>query len=104
MTYEGLDEKGNPQIKKVPLEKCLEREGYADLDSLNSQGFPTKKSPVQTYEPGKSVYFTSPVNGLAVRFISCPDDAYLGCGRDPLLSDSALGVFTCAEGVAKNSK
>lgn len=105
----GLDKSGQPIIKSVPLEDCLERDGWADLESLNSQGFPTKKAKVGAYEPGKTFYFWSPIlrsdkpeEGYVARFVADSGGAYVVCYRDPQDSNPSLGVFPCAEGDAKN--
>jgi len=94
-------ENGNPVFQREPLQTCLEQDCYADLESVNTQGFPTKSSPVQKYEPGKSVYFAQPIEGMAVRFWAGSDGALFDCGGDPQGSDAGLGVFaSCAEGAS----
>jgi len=96
---------GKPVFQKEPLQKCLEQDCYADLESVNSQGFPTKKSPIQKYEPGKSSYFYYPRENSAVGFDADPDDAVLSCNGGPRGAGAWLGVFDCAEGAhAEKSK
>jgi len=100
----GLKE-GKPVYQRQPLQKCLEGNCYADLASVNEQGFPTRKSPVKGYEPGKSVYFWHPRQSMAAGFDADPDDASFDCGGDPQYAGAWLGVFDCAEGAsAKKSK
>ena len=92
-TITGLDDKDNPTKSVVPLEDCLEKDGWAELDSLNSQGFPTRKAGIDKYEPGKTFYFLKPVEGRAAGSVADSDRLDLDCGRDPLGQDSSLGVF-----------
>ena len=101
ITATGLKD-GKLIFQREPLEDCLQEDGYADLESVNNQGFPTKKSPVDKYELGKSIYFWHPRKDLAVRFYADPVDAALDCGRYPQYSYSELGVFDYAEGAEKN--
>ncbi|MBS3089809.1 hypothetical protein J4461_02915 [Candidatus Pacearchaeota archaeon] len=84
-------------MAREPLEGCLEKECWADLESVNRQGLPTKKSPIKGYEPGKSVYFSRPEGNYVARFIAYSDRADLSCGRGPTYSDARLGVFLCAK-------
>jgi len=91
-------ENGKPIFEKEPLQGCLEQNCYADLESVNGQGFPTKKSPVQKYEPGKSSYFYYPRENCAVGFYAVPNYAILYCLRYPRKTNARLGVFSCAEG------
>lgn len=96
---------GNPVYQRQPLQKCLREDCYADLLSINEQGFPTEKSPVKKYEPGKSAYFSYPRPDRAVRFGADPGDAVFYCNGDPQGSSAGLGVFECAEGAhAEKSK
>ncbi len=100
----GLEEQGKPIFKREPLERCLEDNCFAELESVNSQGFPTKKSPIQKYEPGKSVYFGHPMEDSAVRFGASPkhpDYASLSCGWLPHNSYAKLGVFPYAKGASQ---
>ena len=97
----GLDENKKPVFKKEPLQSCLEKDCYADLESRNKQGYPTQKSPVQKYEQGKSVYFSHPKENMAVRFDANPDGAGFGCYGNPRVANAGLGVFACAEGAKK---
>ena len=89
-------------IERSPLEKCLEENCFADLDALNEQGLPMKKSRRQIYQPGKNVYFWSPeINNVAgfgavsvwvdLIYYVVPQDSYAG-----------LGVLGCAEGAPKS--
>jgi len=95
----GLEENREPVFQREPLQPCLEQDCYADLESMNSQGFPTQKSPVQKYEPGKSVYFERPIEGKAVWFWAVSGYADLSCSGDPQDTGARLGVFaSCAEG------
>jgi len=54
LDFVTFDESGQ---KKNPLEKCLDKEGYALLDSMNSQGIPTERDSVQKYKAGVNMYF-----------------------------------------------
>jgi len=97
-TITGLDEEDKPIIKVAPLEDCLKKDGWADLGSLNNQGLPTKRAPVDKYEPGKTIYFYSPRQDAVARFDAGSDWANLSCGGYPTSRDGSLGVFTSAEG------
>ncbi len=109
VTISELDERGDPVYKREPLERCLEDDCYADLDSANSQGFLTQRSKTQKYEPGKIVYFYCPTEiskayycpriNKAVGFDAAPDGADFSCNVDPRNSDSKIGAFTCVEEV-----
>ncbi|MBS3092513.1 hypothetical protein J4466_03785 [Candidatus Pacearchaeota archaeon] len=99
----GLDKEGKLVIKRIPLETCLEEDCWADLESLNSQGFPTKKSPIKIYEPGKSIYFLYPRENFVAGFNAGSDGAGLNCGRYPQYSNSTLGVFPVARSATQKS-
>ncbi|MDP3026604.1 MAG: hypothetical protein Q8N63_02760 [Nanoarchaeota archaeon] len=90
-------ENGNPVFQKEPLQTCLEQDCYADFESVNNQGFPTQKSPIQKYEPGKSIRFCYPRQNMAVGFGAYSDGADLSCSRNPQYTVAWLGVFDCAE-------
>ena len=90
---------------RAPLETCLDKDCYAELGSLNSQGFPIEKASVQKYKPGETIYFYPPVlradnleEGYVARFSADPGGAWLYCGRHPVDVDPSLGGFPCAEG------
>ena len=116
--FKGLDlaiingfEEEQPIFKREPLERCLEDDGWADLESLNRQGFPTEKAKIGKYELGKTIYFLAPFLreddpevGFVAGFVADSDGAFLYCYWGPQYSDAVLGVFLCAEGTAqKNS-
>ncbi len=100
----GLNKKGKPVIKKNPLEDCLGKDCFAELDSLNKQGFPTKEAKTQSFEAGKTVYFLYPRVDSAARFGADSYWAVFICSWYPRLSDDRLGVFDCAEGARKKSE
>lgn len=87
----GLED-GEPVFKREHLLTCLDRDCYADLESVNEQGFPTEKSPVQEYKLGKSVYFWHPRANRAARFGAGPVGASFGCYWDPRGTYAVLGV------------
>lgn len=97
VTITGLED-GRPVYEREPLQECLSEDCYADLDSVNEQGFPTRKSSVQKYEPGKSTYFQYPIADRALKFFAFSRDALLGCNKSPPFMSSRLGVFASAEG------
>jgi hypothetical protein len=96
--------------KRTPLMPCLEDSCYAELESINEQGLPTRRDSFQKYEPGRNIYFYPPVlrrdnleEGFVAGFVADPVSAWLGCDWHPDDADSSLGGFTCAEGaVSKN--
>lgn len=96
----GLDSEGNSVYSRVPLEDCLEKDCWADLESLNLQGFPTKKSPTQSYEPGKTIYFTYPRQDAVAGFNVDSDWAGLICYWNPVFHSDSLGVFASTEGAS----
>ncbi len=96
-----LDKNGKPVFSKRALEDCLDKNCYAELGSLNSQGFPTQRASVQKFEPGETFYFWVPGKNNAVRFSADSDRASLYCVGNPQVSESRLGAFTCAEGAQK---
>jgi len=92
VTISGLDDKGEPITNAVPLEDCLEENCWADAESVNAQGFPTKKSKTDNYEPGKNFYSWYPRPGAVVRFVADSGGAYLSCDGDPGNRYDSLGV------------
>jgi len=105
MTVSGLVLNEGLHESRVPLEDCLEQDCWADLESLNKQGFPTKKSPIgDKYEPGRTAYFWYPRDGSVARFSAGSNWAGFNCGRYPANRDDALGVFTSTEGASVAKK
>ena len=103
-TITGLNDKNEPVISNVPLEDCLEKDCWADLESLNAQGFPTKKASINKYEPGKTIYFYKPRKDAVARFDAGSSRADLDCGRGPSGRSDSLGVFTSTEGASVSQK
>ncbi|MDP3917113.1 MAG: hypothetical protein Q8Q42_02385 [Nanoarchaeota archaeon] len=97
----GFDDENNPIFKKSPLEKCLEKDCWADLESLNQQGLPTKESPIMLSEAGKSIFFHFPKHNSVARFGADSNGIYLNCFRDPQYLNSDLGVFLATAGTKK---
>ena len=83
----------------LSLDECLSEEGYVLITDMNNQGFPMKKSD-RNYEQGKNIYFFPPMNDCVGGFEADPVWAGFGCGWDPTVTDSAIGVFACAEGAS----
>src|SRR3989344_7204555 len=83
-TIMGIDPDGAPIFSRVPLERCVEKDGMIDLQSLNSQGFPTEKSTFKDYIPGKVIMFYRPMKNSVAGFNADSDGAGLGCGGNPL--------------------
>ncbi|MFC1682290.1 hypothetical protein ACFL0X_01595 [Nanoarchaeota archaeon] len=74
------------------LEACLMEDCFVDFRDLTSQGLgKTKKG--TSYEQGKNIKFYHPVSGRVARFIAVSDWADLNFDRNPVGSDSSLGVF-----------
>jgi len=92
---------------REPLQDCLDSACYAELHSINSQGFPTRRAFVQEYKPGETFYFYPPAlrndkpqEGYVAGFVASPVSARLSCDW---LADASLGGIPCAEGaIAKN--
>ena len=84
----------------IPLEICSMENVYANLE-FNSQGLPKTKSPTQRYMQGENIHFWHPRENSVAWFRADSFRADLSCYGDPLDSDSALGVFSCAEGIVK---
>jgi hypothetical protein len=108
LTITGFNE-GIPIFSRVPLKACLETDCWADVtpESLNEQGLPTKKSPIEDrYEAGKTAYFGYPRNGAVASFSSVSYWAGLVCDGYPACRSGSLGVFASTEGtsVAENKQ
>jgi len=95
----------------VPLEPCLGENCYAELGSLNSQGFPIEKASVQKYKPGETIYFYPPVlradnleEGYVARFDAYPDYAWLYCDGLPDYVYPSLGVRINARSAPSTKK
>lgn len=96
-----IDSDGKLVFGREPLQPCLEKNCFADLASVNEQGFPTREYPFQKYEIGKSIYFSSPLSGCVAWFGADSDGAFLYCDRVLTFSYYSLGVFPCVNGVAE---
>lgn len=98
-----VDKNGQKTLQgsRLPLESCVNEDCFVDL-RFNKQGLPTNKSSGQSYEQGSNIRFWYPRNGRVARFGADSGRASLGCYGDPQISDSGLGVFSCAEGTQKN--
>ena len=97
--FNGLDlamlvafEDGKPVYQRKPLEECVFEDCYVELDSLNEQGLPTRKSGVQELRRGENFYFWHPIKNCVARFRASSGRVGLFCGTDPTNSDSVLGV------------
>lgn len=101
LIIKGLDKEGNPVMENMPLEHCLKEQCYADLESLNSQGLPRRKSETQDFRAGKNFCFWPPSEGGAVRFDAGSVVAILNCDIHPGYLVPSLGVFPCVEGVSQ---
>ncbi len=68
--------------------------------SFNKQGLASKsaKSSKQDYVQGKNIYFWYPRKDNVAGFGADSGRAYLYCDGIPSSTDSALGVYGCAEG------
>lgn len=86
-----------------PLEECIRKDDvFVESKSCNSQGLPTKRARTQEYIPGATILLVRfPRPDSVARFYADSVRAFLSCSEDPQDSDSALGVFYYAEGVAK---
>jgi hypothetical protein len=87
-----FDTSGKPVKKSEPLEQCLEKNDWADINSGNKQGLLTKASSNKSYEQGKNVYFWAPVEGYVAWFGAYSDGAVLLCSGHPGYSGPSLGV------------
>lgn len=74
-----------------------ENGALVDLD-FNNQGLPVRKSRANNYVQGQNIYFWQPIVDKVARFDADSSRALLNCSGDPRVSNSALGVFPCAEG------
>ena len=86
-----LDSSGKPAKKVEPLEPCLLQDGWADINSGNSQGLLTK-SYGSSYEQGKNAYFWYPRNTAVARWGAFSVRAGLYCDSGADYSYPALGV------------
>jgi len=87
-------------FEEVPLEECVFEDCFVELDGLNSQGLPRKKSHVQEYSRGDNLGYGRLYEGGVAWFSANSGWAYLGCSRNPLNCNASLGVLVCAEGAA----
>ena len=76
----------------TPLLPCLQKNCYADLRKINSQGLFTTEATKQEYIQGQTAYFWKPVNGYVARFVANSVRAGFSCLRDPDNSYASLGV------------
>lgn len=100
--------KGSLELKSKTskLEKCLMKDDVLvplSLDSFNSQGLPRQRILLaENYKVGENIPFFYSRNNSVAGFDAVSGWAVLYCCRDPSGSNSGLGVFVYAEGVAKN--
>ena len=86
-------ENGNLVIsRKRKLEDCLMENGFANINSTNTQGLLTTRSSKSTYVQGENIYFYYPRNGRVARFVAITDRAYLYCDGNPSNRNDLLGV------------
>jgi len=92
-TAEGI--KGVINLK-TPLEPCLAKSCFADLDSLNPQGYPTKEAAVQEYKEGENFFFKPPIkDGIAV---ASRYDRFQLDGTGTSKHFRKMGIRPCIEG------
>lgn len=97
----GLDAEGKPVMERQPLEECVV-DCWADIqEPLNSQGYYTKRAPVQKFEKGRTVYAGTPTVGYVAWLYADSVRAFLYGDWFPQLADSRLGGFLRAEGTAQ---
>jgi len=94
--YHIFDDNRRLVPHKEDLEGCVMEDCYVSLD-FNNQGLPTKKSKSQEYKQGENIYFWHPRENKVAWFYANFDWTSLNCSRDPDISYSNLGVFTCAK-------
>jgi len=95
-----LDESDNFITKTEQLEDFVEKDTYKDTYAqlkFNKQGLPIKEDENQSYNQGKNIKFSHPINMAVAWFGAGSDGAILGCTWIPDSSDPALGVFGCCE-------
>jgi len=81
----------------------LHEDGYAEL-TLNSQGFPTRKSPSQTYASEQNIIFHYPRSKTDAGFSADFDVAVLYCFGSPTVIISSLGTLASARGASQIEK
>ena len=82
---------GKRDIITKPLEQCLWQDGWADINSGNSQGLLTNEYG-SGYEQGKNIYFWYPRETGVARFGAGSDGAGLRCDWGADFSNPSLGV------------
>ena len=88
-----LSDKGELVPKySEPIEECLTEHGLANLSSINSQGFPTRRSEEQNYNQRENIYFWPPIEGRVTWFYADSVSSNFGCYWGVGSSDSSLGV------------
>lgn len=97
----GLDSEGQLIASKQHLEEYVIN-CWADIhEGTNSQGYFIRKSPIQKFEKGRTIYQSRPAAGYVAGFYAGSYGAGLYCGRDPANRDDALGGILRADGVAQ---
>lgn len=86
---------GNLEGRTFPLESYANT-GYVTLQ-FNKQGLATRNVNLQSYGQGSNIYFEEPAENYVARFEADSGEAGLDCEGSPSYTDSALGVFACAE-------
>jgi hypothetical protein len=94
--YQQMGGQGSFNIKIDPY---FEKDQTVELE-FNPQGLPKRASSSGNYVQGLNIYYWAPRAGKVARFSSNSYWADLYCNLDPTNSNSALGVFACAEGTA----
>lgn len=90
-----------PVLERQPLEECVV-DCWADTESINDQGYYTKRASVQGFEKGKTVFVHRPVASCVAWFGASPGGAVLILDRGPQGSDPLLGGSLRAEGTSQN--
>ncbi len=94
-TVTGLNGDGNLKTKIVPLEECMDRDTFVELD-FNTQGLP-KYAFLDQYKSGKNIYFYGPRKNCVAKFGASSGRASLDCDRNPADTLTSIGSFACFE-------
>mgnify|MGYP005858763891 CR=1 FL=1 len=81
------------------------KDGYYNLEKINSQGFPIEKSKTQLFHKNNNIYVRAPINGRVARLVSINYDSILYCYDVPENNDASLGVrYSIVRGQGSDKK
>jgi len=92
-----------PVFDREPLEEHVHG-CFADIESINGQGFYTKKAKTPKFEQGKTVYANKPLEGAVVGLVAYSYRSGLGAFGNPEVANPRLGGFVRAVGTSQKTE